>query len=62
MIFNIFKHKKDDSSKTFDGRIITDDEIKNMSQNQQGETFIKKEMNEIYELLRQVNKMRYGRE
>lgn len=54
MWFNIFKHKKKvEEPKTFEGRFISDEEIKEMVKPKK-ETFIKQEMKEINEMMKEV--------
>lgn len=54
--FNIFRHKKvDDTSRTFEGRFITDEEIEEMIQPKTG-TFIKREFEEIDDMLKSIEK------
>jgi hypothetical protein len=54
MWFNFFKHKKEEEPpKTFEGRFISEDEIKEMTRPKKG-TFIKKEFDEIEELMKTV--------
>lgn len=54
MIFNFFKHKdKKNPPKIFEGRFITDDEIEEIVRPQTG-TFIKKEFEEINEMMEKV--------
>ena len=54
-MFNFFKRKKkvEDTSKTFEGRFITDEEIEKMTQPKNG-TFIKREFQEINEMMDKV--------
>jgi len=52
--FNIFRHKKvEDNSRTFEGRIITDEEIEEMTQPKTG-TFIGKEFQEINNMMKEI--------
>jgi len=54
MWFNFFKHKKVvEEPKTFEGRFISDDEIKEMVKPKK-ESFIKQEMTEINEMMSKV--------
>ncbi len=55
MRFNFFKRKKkvEDTSRTFDGRFITDEEIEKMTQPKTG-TFIKREFQEIDEMMKKI--------
>lgn len=54
MKFNFFKHKKkEDSSKTFDGRFISDEEIEEFIKPKQ-ESFIKKEFKEIDDMMKNI--------
>lgn len=54
MWFNLFKHnKKDEEPHTFEGRFISDDEIKEMIKPKKG-TFIKEGLNEINAMMKQV--------
>lgn len=55
MGFNFFKRKKkvEDISRTFEGRFITDEEIEKMTQPKNG-TFIKREFQEINEMMDKV--------
>ena len=55
MWFNFFKRKKkvDDTSRTFEGRFISDDEIEKMVQPKTG-TFIKKEFEEIDKMMETI--------
>lgn len=55
MWFNFFRHKKkvEDTSKTFEGRFISDEEIEKMVQPKTG-TFIKREFDEINEMMNKI--------
>lgn len=54
MWFNFLKHKKVvEEPKTFEGRFISDDEIKEMVKPKK-ESFIKQEMTEINEMMSKV--------
>lgn len=55
MKFNFFKRKKkvEDTSKTYEGRIITDEEIEKMTQPKTG-TFIKREFEEIDKMMESI--------
>lgn len=55
MWFKLFKHKKkeEETSRTFDGKFISDDEINEMIKPKKG-TFIKKEFEEINEMLKNI--------
>lgn len=54
-MFNFFKKKKkvEDTSRTFDGKFISDDEIEEMVQPKVG-TFIKKEFDEINAMMESI--------
>lgn len=54
-MFNWFKHKKKETPKTFEGRFITDEEIKEMTRPKE-ESFVKKELREINEMMDQIRK------
>lgn len=51
-LFKFFRHKKKEEkpSRTFEGRVITDEEIKEMTQLKQ-ETFVHKEFREINKMM-----------
>ena len=52
--FNIFRHKKvEDTSRTFEGRFITDEEIEEMIQPKTG-TFIGKEFRDINDMMKEI--------
>ena len=55
MRFNFFRHKKnvEDTSRTYEGRIITDEEIEQMTQPKTG-TFIGKEFREINDMMKGI--------
>lgn len=54
MWFNFFKHKKKvEEPKIFDGRFISDEEIKEMVKPKK-ESFIKQEMTEINDMMSKV--------
>lgn len=55
MKFNFFRHKKkvEDTSRTYEGRIITDEEIEEMTQPVTG-TFIKREFEEIDNMMKGI--------
>lgn len=55
MIFNFFKHKKktEDTTITYNGRFISDEEIEKMIQ-PKTESFIKKEFQEIDEMMKNI--------
>ena len=55
MIFNLFKHKKktEDTSRIYSGRFISDEEIEKMIQ-PKTESFIKKEFQEIDEMMKNI--------
>ena len=55
MKFNFFKKKKkvEDTSRTFEGKFISDDEIEEMVQPKVG-TFIKKEFDEINAMMESI--------
>lgn len=55
MRFNIFKRKKKikDTSKTYEGRVITDEEIQKMIQPKSG-NFITKDLNEINRMMENI--------
>ena len=55
MIFNLFKHKKktEDASRIYSGRFISDEEIEKMIQ-PKTESFIKKEFQEIDEMMKNI--------
>ena len=50
MCFTFFRHKKEETSRTFEGRFVTDEEIEDMSKPKVG-TFIQKEFDEIKEMM-----------
>lgn len=54
-MFNLFKHKEKETPRTFEGRIITDDEFKEMI-TPKDESFIKKELREINEMVEDIKK------
>lgn len=54
-MFNLFRHKEKEESRTLEGRIISDEEMKEMIQPKHG-TFIKKEMEEIHDMMDEVKK------
>jgi len=55
MCFNWFKHKKKGiEPKTFEGRFISDEEIQEMIKPKKG-TFIKQELNEINEMVKEIS-------
>ncbi len=54
-MFNLFKHKKKDTSRTFEGRIITDEELEEMIKPKE-ESFIKKELREINSMVEEIKK------
>lgn len=54
MWFNFFRHKKkEDTSKTFEGRFISEEELKEMTRPKQ-ESFIKKEFEEIDKMMNNI--------
>ena len=53
MMFNFFKHKEKETPKTFEGIFISDEEIKEMVKSKEG-TFIKKEFQDIDEMIKGV--------
>lgn len=56
MWFNFFRHKKtEDTSKTFEGRFISEEELKEMTRPKQ-ESFIKKEFDDVQKMLDDVRK------
>ena len=55
MMFSFSKKKKDEQSRTLDGRIISDEEFKEMIKPKTG-TFIKREFKEINEMMEEVKK------
>jgi len=54
-LFKFFKNKKEneDTSKTFEGRIITDEEIEKMITPKK-ETFVHKELREINDMMKDL--------
>lgn len=54
-MFNFFKKKKkvEDTSRTFEGRFISDEEIEKMTQPKTG-TFIKREFKEINDMMENI--------
>ena len=54
-MFNLFKHKNKDTSRTFEGRIITDEELEEMIKPKE-ESFIKKELREINSMVEEIKK------
>lgn len=55
-MFNLFKHKKKkESPRTFEGRFITDEEIREMTR-PKSESFVKKELREINEMMDEIRK------
>ena len=56
MWFNFLRHKKkEDTSKTFEGRFISEEELKEMIRPKQ-ESFIKKEFDDVQKMLDDVRK------
>lgn len=54
MKFNIFKRKKKEyEPRTFEGRVISDEELKEMTRPKNG-TFIKREFEEIEEMMNKI--------
>ena len=54
MWFKFFRHKKkEDTSKTFEGRFISEEELKEMIRPKQ-ESFIKKEFEEIDKMMNNI--------
>ena len=53
MLLNFFKHKKEETPRTFEGRFISDEELKEMTK-PKSESFIKKEMKEIEDMMEKV--------
>lgn len=52
-MFNLFRRKKKETPRTFEGRIITDEELKEMTRPKE-ESFVRKELLEINELLDRI--------
>ena len=55
-MFNFFKHKKKSESKTYEGRIITDDEFKEMIR-PKTRGFVNDELDEINKLIEELKIM-----
>lgn len=54
-MFNLFKHKKKETPRTFEGRIITDEELEEMIRPKE-ESFVKKELREINNMVEEIKK------
>ena len=54
-MFNLFKHKKKEDPRTFEGRIITDEELEEMTRPKE-ESFVKKELREINKMVDEIKK------
>ena len=55
MIFNFLRKKRKEEPRTFEGRFVTDDEIREMTRPKKG-TFIRKEFKEIREMMDGIKK------
>ena len=55
MWFKLFKHKEKEEPKTYEGRFISDEELNEMTKPKDG-TFIKEELEEINEMMRELKR------